>query len=251
MKLVLLLLAIATLLSAQFIGIGGNGQPGYSNAPALVQQTNCKWSSGTSYSCTLGSSPSVSDVLVLTGGSWNPTSSSTGQFGSISSTGAAWSKKASVSAGEGDGTWVYNSLWCATLSGSPGTSVTVNLNGAAINTSGVIITEWRSLTCTSDATPVSQGLNTTTPNVVSGSAATITTTLPNDAVFVMYFLDEIGVGNSPLVSGPTNSFIGLTSPLSGDMQSAYFVASSTGSYGCGWTIMFSRPWSSLIVALEN
>jgi hypothetical protein len=236
-----------SLLSAQFLSVGGNGQPGYSGAhPAFVQQTSsstCAFSgsgsSGGTYQCVLPNTPSSGNILVfngtaLAGGTGSP-------YQTPSSAGASWSNVAWGSA-------QYDAeIWCAPLTGSPSGTVTITLHsGVGLVAVSGNVSEWSGTTCTVDGTPSSNS-GTSTALLVGG----ITTTHAADLLLALLAYG----GTSNPSSGPADSYLSLntsTSSFGGGFEAiSYFISSMTGFYFTSWGYSSSVNFQTAAVALKG
>jgi hypothetical protein len=232
------LLIAAPFAAAQFLAVASNGQPGFSATPGPVQQTVCS-SSGSSYTCTLGSTASTSNVLTAIVGNINGATNTTS---TVSSSGATWALKAveAVAANGGD-----IEIWCATLSGSPGTAITITQN-ASYALTYANVSEWSGQTCTSD--PVGNAgarATSTTPSPGAGQVATSPV-----LVIAAYSMTPTG---SSLVSGPSNGFTAFSVPSgSGNVsfQAAWLLAPA-GTYTTGWTVSASNSWVSVMKGMAQ
>jgi hypothetical protein len=229
MKSAALFLLYCASACAQFVQAGFNSGVTIPSGSTPVQQIPCTWTSGLSYTCTLGSTPSNSNILIFTGGG-SPASTSV----TPSSSNAAWVKKGSSNTNRDD------EIWCATLSGTPGTTVTVTISGSPTQ-GNAIVSEWSGWTCTLDG--VMQPNNGSSSNPAT---ATLTTTNANDLLIAVLHNQ-----NGTFGGGPTNGFTGLTSYNANTMNAGYLVVSATGNYSTGWSFGSSVLWDIVLVALKQ
>ncbi len=228
--------ACIACLMAQVVFVGFN--PG-SVGPSLIQQTNCAWASGTTYTCTLGSSPIAGHILIFGGGA---AISSTTPTVTPSSSGASWTQLST--AHSGGGPVADSDIWCATLTGSPGTTITITTQ-STITASDATISEWATThgTCTQDSgSPQTHTASNTGPNTTA-----LTTTNASDVLYANYFVAASDV----FISGPTGGYTALTVSGSAFNQQAYQIVSSTGTYTASWSITSSHSWAALSVAIQN
>jgi hypothetical protein len=223
-----LLLVIACHLQAQpqptsSILLGAHGS---SASFSVVQQATCTDQANPNVCTSLGSNPSTSDVLVYLGGNYLQTISS------VSSTGATWSKLGSSTTNRDA------EIWCATLSGTPGTAVSINLTSYTSSSYGVVA-ELAGVTCSQIGSA-----QTTT----SSSNATITTGSITTTGAALILAVDFNGDNPTLSSGPTNSFTAF-SKAAAQTNAAYLVVSTAGTYSTGWTISAAQPWDTVLVAL--
>lgn len=213
------------------IPLSGSVGGSTSQTPVLVQQTStstCIWSSGSTFPCVLGSTPSASNVLLFSGGEAVPTTLTP------TSTGATWTQLVSGTVGG------YNTIWCATLTGVPGTTITIT-EGSSGNDGRGNVSEWSGLTCTSDGT--------------SNAGATSGTTYSTTAIATTHASDLIlasvnHASGGTILTGPTNSFVSMNSPAI-NFQAAYLVVASTGSYSTTWTYSTSSQYQTAAAALKS
>ena len=237
-KILGLALLMACGARAQFISVGGNGQPGYSSpTPALIQQVaatsgNCSQHVAGTYTCVLPSSPTAPNVLIYTNISQSGVTSGFTQV--PSSTGAAWSL-----AGNAFQNTIMFETWCATLSGSPSGTVTITPSSGTANNALGTVAEFSGTTCTVDG-----ALTGKTGSSSTSSTATLMTANAKDVLIA--FTGASGT----LSSGPTNSFAEFTR-AGGSEGIAYLITSAAGSYSTAWTWSASGAWASSIVAFEN
>jgi hypothetical protein len=235
---------IRSLLFANVvIGIGCHGQiiptpgpvgPPGTLTPALIQQNACNQPSGmgTSYTCTFGSGPSNAHVLIASAGS--PYGGSSTVVNTPSSTGASWTNVAL-----GNGTFQHVDVWCATLSGTPGSTITITVSTSNL-ASGVNISEWSNMTCSVDSSPAYAGGTNST-----WTTGTVTTTNASDLLIAAVQHQQTG----SITSGPSNSFTAMNTP-NNFFNPAYLIVSSTGSYSTQWINSTSVQFDTAIVALK-
>lgn len=201
---------------------------------SLVQQTTCSATSGTSVSCTLTSAPAAKDGLVLTWGS-NPNNAT---ISTVSGGGVTWARLA------GSNTNRDTEIWCGASSSGIGTTISITTN-ATCSGSGCLATvlEFSGFGCNVDQAP--SGVSGTSNSPATPS---ITDISANDLILAVS--RDADTGN--LVSGPTNSFTAMHSPVTTDAyNSAYRLVNGTGAYSTAWTISSSQPWDAAIVSLSG
>jgi hypothetical protein len=244
----LLVLAASTLPAAAQImqGIVG-GTPEATLAGNPVQQTSsgtCSYSSGSSFNCVLGAAPSASDVLILIVGANSSTTNIAGGSLTPTSTGATWTAKISgVYSPTGMPPTALMQIWCATLSGSPGSTVSVAVPAGTSSAFGNV-SEWSNQSCTSDPA----GGSAVTSTSSTPDPGSLTTSNAPDVMVAGYLLVSTSVS---LSSGPTNSFVALNTPNSTAFQAAYFKIPTNGSYDTSWTLSSSQLWLSLAKSLQQ
>jgi LysM repeat protein len=132
----------------------------------------------------------------------------------------------------------------------PGGTTTVsvvyggNVSGLAAN-----LSEWSGIAAAS-AVDTSTG---TTGNSSTPITGVTSTTNANDLVFGA----TVQQSKNSIVSGPTNSFIGLAHAVTAgsggnaSTQSGFQIESATGSYSTGWTMSGSSPWAGSVVSFHR
>ena len=215
------------------------GQP----LPSLVQQVtgsgNCAGGSTNTYTCTLGSNPTVGHVLYLIAFS-EGSSVTSGFVGTPSSTGATWARVgSSFQNASSPGPTMYET-WCATLSGSTGSTVTLSLS-ASVSAADGVVAEVSGGTCTVDGSMQTTAFNSNTV----AQTPSISTSNAND------FILALGTAATQnFTSGPTNSFTAFSRQRLG-FGFGYLITSATGSYSTSWTASSSTTMVAFITAFQN
>jgi acid phosphatase type 7 len=209
---------------------------------AFVQQTTTAANSVASRALpaiTVTSGNTLILALGWTPGAGNPSLSSVAD-----NNGGTWQSTTIQSSG----TQARMQIWYSLNHPSGSTIVTATYSG---NVSGVAanLSEWSGI-ATASAFDASAG---TTGSSTTPSTSTVTTHNANDLVFGA----AVQQGKNTIVSGPTNSFTGLTpavtSGSSGNSstQSAYQIESAINSYTTNWTMSGSNAWAGSIVAFHQ
>lgn len=229
---------------AQVLPLGSTNVVAVPHTPTLVQQTStstCTYPGvGPSFTCLLGSSPSAANVLILEGVECCFSYGSADQ--SPASTGATW-----VNVGFSGASGAYGTeIWCATLTGSPGSTVTVTLNYTTSPSANIVlgnVSEWSGTTCNLNGSPVVNFSNT---GAMSIPTANLTTTNASDLLLATLFYAA-----SSLTGGPSNSYTALNTSNASHQQNAYRVVSSTGTYSTTWTMNTFVQFQNISLALKS
>lgn len=237
----LLLLPVGLFAQVRIPGPGGAGGGIIYTQPALVHQTtagSCVWASGSTFGCTI-TAPSVANVLIVACGTG--TTSGTGAACSTAPTytGAIWTQVAQSTTNR------PVDLWCTPLSGSPGTSMTINLaSSPSVNGWAGVYEISGTNGCQFDGAAVNNSGTSTTPT--SGSITP--TYLGYDLAL---FADSNS--NAAFSSGPTNSFVAFNIPQASRGNTAYFQngLGATSALSTGVTLAGSVAWDSVIALLEG
>lgn len=173
------------------------------------------WSSGTSFTVVLTSSPTNGNMLVIAIGTWTTGTSPT--VSSITQTGATWSKAKAQSNTNSDA-----EVWYTTALSGAGTTITINLSGTPA-IAGAAASEYSGL----DPSPLDKTTSATGSSVSPASGTTATTTVANELLIASI------TGTNGAISSPTNGFT-LTTSTSNHGYLAKIV-SSTGAYSTAVT----------------
>lgn len=240
-KPALLLLFAALLADAQFISVGGNGQPGY-NPTNPVQQIQCAYSSGSSYTCTLSTPPSAGHILIAVVGQIN---ASTLNSATAASSGAAWSNKSTELSPTPPGAVV--DILCATLTGTPSQAVTISLTSSATS-SYANVSEWATASGACTGNPLTNAIARSNTTVIAPGSSLSPTVAA--IVFAVYAFATSG---SSLTSGPTGGFTALNVTGGGSnnlFQAAYQVVPA-GTYTTSWTVAASNNWVTVMKSIAQ
>jgi hypothetical protein len=190
------------------------------------------WSSGSSFTITMGAAPTNGNIIILTFG---VVGGSDAYISSISQTGVTWS-------GGGNGVQVKNDrnpqdseIWLGTVGASAGTVITINMNTASIANAIADACEYSGLN------PASSGVldktaTLNTQSVTTGdTGATATTTIANELWVGNIWCEANNGGQSVAQSAPQNGFTlldGANSTTSGTYMSEGYlekIVSATGT----------------------
>ena len=198
-------------------------------APTRVQgPTSGAWSSGTSFTITLGAAPTNGNTLIATIGIY--LNGAVPSVNSISQTGASWTCVIAIT-----GTHVRSEIWIASGVSGAGTLITVNLSGATGGISGGKVAEYSNLRASSvDKTASSIGASS------SGDTGTTAATTQANELLVGSIMDDNG-GQS----APTNGF-SMTPSSGANYPYLEKIVSSTGTANSGVTIGASADWAGCI-----
>lgn len=223
--------------------VGGTPAPSSNPAPTLVQQTAsvCQWSSGSNYTCVLPSTPSISNVLVLGIAAFQASGTVTH---SVSSSGATW-----ASLGRNAGTTNIAEEWCATLSGSPGSTITINISGGTLTNERASASEWSGTTCNTDAAAAGSSGSSST-----ATTASLTTSNAYDLMLATAMIAFSGGSSPSTINAPYNALSG--SCIGGASVAswcfAYLVTTTTGSYAATWNFSpGTAAWRTIAASLKN
>lgn len=201
---------------------------------SLVQQATGSWSSGSSYTISLGSAPASGDVLVLGSAGAGTTVS----ISSLSQTGVTWSKATSTTTNKDV------EIWYGVAGASAGTTLTVTLSRTATAAIDGNLSEWSGIATSSEL--LSGGYSST-----SGTSATPTTSLVSPTSGKSALIYGVALQGGTFSSGPTGGFTALSTPNSSWQFGYVLVPSTTGSYSTGWVYSSSAAWASSIATLSH
>lgn len=243
----LLPVGLPVSLNAQNLLLGQK-QGGALPTPALIQQSgsagnNCKWVSGTTYTCAMPGASTQTNALLAKIAVYNNTG--TPSVSSLSSANATWTILQQFPSGAtSDGRQV---MACAVFSAVPGTqTVTITLSSASVTASLAKIQEFSGLAnCTPDGTVHTNGGSATT-----ATAPSLTTSAQANELVIAACANDGQYANA----GPTNGFTadtGWGAPVAGNfyLSGGYLITSATGvQSGPAWTLASSTPWNCQTVA---
>lgn len=201
-----------------------------------------EWSSGSSFTVTLTSTPTSGNILILTASIRADDGAST-SINSITSTNVTWSKAVEKNGNVSGSAWFNDSIWEGIVNSSgAGTTVTVTLNRTPVsNADGVAnICEYSGLgSAIVDKTAFNNG-NSANPD----TGTTATTTQAN----------ELWIGSTTInenQSTPTNSFTLLDGAKNVNIGNGYLerIASSTGAANSSTTAT-SDIWFGVIATFK-
>jgi len=207
------------------------------SAYTFVQQnagggSTCMATSGTSVPCALPANITAGHKLFVMWGAY-PAGTDL-----VSATGCATAWTLGVTSGINRRTSIW---YCSSASGG-GNSITITAPNACSG-SGCLasLSEWSGGTATADQN------NTSSGTASAPAAGSITTTGANELILAV--LRDADVGT--LVSGPSSSFSALNTPSSSDnVEFAYRLTTSTGTYSTGWTLAASAAYDVAIASFK-
>lgn len=222
-------------VSLPLVGVGAPGGPP-PHVATLVQQAQGTWSTGASFTVTMGAAPASGNLMTITI-NMDKAASAAPTVLSISSTNTTWTLDGAVTRSNSGG-FIDVELWHGTVSGVGGTVITVNLSASTATTGSGSAVEWSGPNGSVDGATITRtGL--TNPCLTNAYSTTT-----NDLVIVF-----CGTNNSHPINSNATNYTALTAS-STTARSSYLTPAPVGAQAsASWNITAGSgaAWATVTV----